>query len=318
MLLEDTDALYEKIKSLNELLWEHRVTRPAVDRWLGNFTGECKDKQDEHNHALYLLSKFMYFGHVQVRELLRAMFQDIVRHRLSVEVRASLPDKNNFDKIHERVSAELDGTRFLALGNPSESATHILYDFRVANGMSTYHFANLDELSTAPVGDPVAQWACDEVHRLVFLDDFCGTGNQASDMASEQLPDIRRIAKLSNVQVEIWYLALLATTTGLEKLRSQGLFERVDCVSELDESYRVFGDKSQIYVNAPEGIGKGDAEEIARHYGNSLFPGNPLGYADSQLLLGFQHNVPDNTLPIIWQERKVPPWHAIFPRAPKY
>jgi hypothetical protein len=111
---------------------------------------------------------------------------------------------------------------------------------------------------------------------------------------------------------------LVATTTGIEKLRSQALFDLVDCVSELDESYRVFGNESQIYVNAPEGISKKEAEEIARYYGNSLFPGSPLGYADSQLLLGFQHNVPDNTLPIIWQERQAPPWHAIFPRTSKY
>lgn len=34
MAATDVDALYEKIMSLNELVWEGRADRPAVDLWL--------------------------------------------------------------------------------------------------------------------------------------------------------------------------------------------------------------------------------------------------------------------------------------------
>ena len=43
-----------------------------------------------------------------------------------------------------------------------------------------------------------------------------------------------------------------------------------------------------------------------------------LGFEDSQLLLGFHHNIPDNTLPIMWFDGpdRVP-WKPIFRRYPK-
>ena len=55
-------VLYSKIKELNDLLWEHRANRPDVEEWLENFTGSYADKKTEHSLALYLLSKFLYFG----------------------------------------------------------------------------------------------------------------------------------------------------------------------------------------------------------------------------------------------------------------
>ena len=314
---DNTEVLYQKIKNLNELLWEQRVTRPAVDRWLDNFTGQCMAEEIERQHALYLLSKFLYFGDTQVRELLRAMFRDLVRHPLSVKVRAASSDKEDFKKIHEGFQKELDNTRFLGLGSPSESGSHILYPFRLINGISVDYFVNPTDLVTGPVTDPNTTWVFPDVNRLVFVDDFCGTGNQAAEMAEDYINPLRDIAIRSTVDVEVWYLTLLATTTGLNKLRAHGVFDRVECVSELDESYRVFGNESQIYANAPDGIEKDDGLAIAAHYGATLDP-CPLGYANSQLLLGFHHNVPDNTLPIIWKQQQLPPWHPIFPRSEKH
>ena len=109
----------------------------------------------------------------------------------------------------------------------------------------------------------------------------------------------------------------LATTGGLEELRANALFDRVRSVSELDATYRVFAADSQLYGNSPNDLPKSEAELIARHYGELLNPGQPLGYKNSQLLIGFQHNVPDNTLPIMSRERVSPPWHPIFPRIEK-
>ena len=317
MLLDNTEALYEKIKILNEQLWESRANGPAVDRWLSNFTGQCKPKDMERRHALYLLSKFLYFGDIQVRQLLRAMFSDLVRHRLSVLVRGTLRDDGDFEGVHRGFLEELGKTRFLGLGDASESGGLILYLFRVANGMSKDYFANLNELITGPTTDPNTVWACPDIRRLVFVDDFCGTGNQAEEVAEKRIQPVLEVARHCNVDVEVWYLTLLATTAGIHNLRSKNLFDRVECVSELDSSYRAFGDYSQFYVNAPDGISKDDAEAIAMHYGKELQPFHPLGYANSQLLLGFNHNVPDNTLPIISMESQIPPMAPDFPACSK-
>ena len=49
--------------------------------------------------------------------------------------------------------------------------------------------------------------------------------------------------------------------------------------------------------------------------GNDLEPNSPLGYKNGQLLLGFAHNIPNNTLPIFWSDgRQHSPWTPLFPR----
>ncbi len=311
------DALYEKVKGLNELLWEYRATRPAVNQWLNNFAGDCMSAAIERKHALYLLSKFLYFGQNEVRQLLRAMFQDLIRHPLSVKVRAQLTDKDDFEAIHHGFLDEIDRTCFLGLGNPAESGTHILYDFRLVNDIPLTAIVSPHDLLIGALNDSKTKWAKPKVHRLIFIDDFCGTGNQAVGMGRKYVPLLRKVASRSGIEIQVWYLTLLATTVGLTSLRAEALFDHVESVSELDATYRVFDVASQLYIDPPDGLTKEDAQTIARHYGEIIRPGQPLGYRDSQLLLGFHHNVPDNTLPIMSREHLEPPWHAIFPRMAK-
>ena len=108
MPTDEIEALFGKIKTLNEHLWEGRATRPAVDTWLANFTGSCAPIDDERKHALFLLSKFLYFGQAEIRQLLRAMFQDLIRHPLSVQVRNGLQRQVRFRRSISRVPS---GTR---------------------------------------------------------------------------------------------------------------------------------------------------------------------------------------------------------------
>lgn len=312
------DDLYQKVKSLNELLWEHRVTRPVVDQWLSNFKGEFECKDTERAHALYLLSKFLFLGRNEVRQLLRAMFLELVRHPLTIEVRAHLNEPENFEHLHQGYLSEIRRTRFLGLGNPADSGTHILYDFRHVNRIPTRYFVAPHELFTGGLSDPATAWEFPDVRRLIFIDDFCGTGNQARDMGVKYVPLMREAAMRSNVAIEVWYLTLLATTSGLAYLRQENVFDRVECVSELDSSYRAFDDDSQFYARPPCGITKTKGEEIARRYGERLQLGSPLGYGDCQLLVGFHHNVPDNTMPIISHDQPQLPWYPVFPRDEKY
>jgi len=65
-------SLMAKIKTLNETIWERRVTVPAIDEWLQNFAATNGPSPGERAHALFLLSNFMYFGSRQIREVLKA------------------------------------------------------------------------------------------------------------------------------------------------------------------------------------------------------------------------------------------------------
>jgi hypothetical protein len=50
---------------------------------------------------------------------------------------------------------------------------------------------------------------------------------------------------------------------------------------------------------------------MVEKYGKKLYKNHMLGYKDSQLLLGLEHNTPNNTLPIFWSEEE---WSPIFKR----
>ena len=47
-------------------------------------------------------------------------------------------------------------------------------------------------------------------------------------------------------------------------------------------------------------ISREECLRICEKYGKNFYPGDPLGFLDSQLLVAFQDHTPDNTLPILW------------------
>ena len=317
MMPIDTTPLMRKIRGLNDLLWENHATSPDVEQWLANFQGRSASRELEQSHALYLLSNFMYLGHAQVRHLLRAMFLDLVRNHLTVKVRSKLSDKDDFGGIHEEFLQELNVTRFLGVGNPAESGTHLLYDFRLANDLPIGAFASLHELFTGPLDHPDTNWTFENVERVVFVDDFCGTGGQAVNFGRKVVPLLRNVAKRGNIMLEVWYLTLLGTDAGLKRIRKQDIFDRIGCVSELDSSYRVFGEDSQVYAGSPPALNKEEGKAIVTYYGKKLNGRYPLGFKESQLMVGFHHNIPNNTLPIFSHGRAQPLWRPLFPRIAK-
>lgn len=59
------------------------------------------------------------------------------------------------------------------------------------------------------------------------------------------------------------------------------------------------------------------ARKIAETIGASLEKRHPLGWEDSEALVVFPDNTPNNTLPILWKAgAKVDgkEWHPLFPR----
>ena len=122
---------------------------------------------------------------------------------------------------------ELDRTKFVALGGPSESGTHILYQFRQENNLPTDAFPNLGELVTGPLNSTSTQWVNSGVDRVIFIDDFCGTGQQVGEQGGETVPLLRRAASNVGTELDIWYLTLLATKRGIETVEGTNLFQHV-------------------------------------------------------------------------------------------
>jgi len=307
------DELQRKIKTLNDTVWEQRAPWPKVTDWLRNFAPDVPDNNhSEQLHALYLLGRFMYFGDSEMRELLRSLYRDIFKYPIVASLRRLNADTKNYDLLDCLFQQELQRTRFLGIGNPSESGTHLLYHFRQENRLTKDLFLNTHQIfSRQPTGKRSIRYT--DVTRYVFLDDLAASGQQAIEYSTDVVEEIRSFLP----SCEVVYLTLFATSSALELMRRATAFTRVDSVMELDSSFKVFGNESRYFPTDDDRLSKTFAEAFCRRYGTALSPAHPLGYRDSQLLIGFRHNIPDNTLPIVWADRPTPPWTPMFRRYQK-
>jgi len=316
---ETREDLIRRLKMLSERLWEGRCKRPDIDAWLNNFDGRhCGgDSEKERLHALHLLAHVSYFGLPEIRVLLRAMYRDLFRYPIVQKLRRDLGGTTDTEEIGRRFSEELQSTRFVGMGNPAESGTHLLYYFRQENRLPKSLFVHQHELLTSAANDPDADFSPPNLKRIVFIDDFCGSGEQSVRYSRKVLRVLDDVAKKRGSEVTYSYFVLFGTEDGLAHARSESEFDVVDAVSTLDSTDQTFGADSRIFRRPPGAIAAATSKYLAFHYGRELFPRWPLGFEDNQLLLAFHHNIPDNSLPILWFDEGEPTWAAIFPRHPK-
>ena len=301
--------LMEKIQILSEFAWGRECERPVVSRWLCGFTNKTGQGEAlEQLHALHLLSNFLYFDTFEVRELLKSLYRDKFRYEIVRGIRRQHGDSTDSRLIEDLYKKELAATRFLPLGNPSESSSHLLYYFRQVNNLTVSNFVHVHEALA------ITKASLDLVKNYIFLDDFTATGNQAIEYSNE----VVRQLLVQDDSIEVKYYVLLATTKALHRLRDQSRFNDVKCVLEITEDFKAFDRNSLFYIDVPKPISSQSMRSVAEHYGKLLAPNYPMGYGDSELLLGFSHNVPNNTLPIFCFSDHMKSWQSPFPRYPKH
>lgn len=310
------DELQAKFKTLDETLWEKRGQWSHLEKWARQFQEGESVEEDERLQMLFLASHFMYFGLREIRCLLRSLYRDLYRYKLVEDIRRNNGDTTDRRFIEQEYQKVLSATRFLGVGNPSESGSHLLYYFRQENGLGKQYFINSHEIfSRAGEDGAVKMRVRDEnVTRYVFIDDLCGSGTQANQYTKDLIEPLKRL----NAGACVSYFPLFATSFGLSEVRKIGAWDDVAAVVELDETFRCFSPSSRVYKNEKPPFALDKAKVIADNYGRRLYPTQPLGWRDGQLLIGFCHNTPDNTLPIIWyDEPGGEPWVPLFRRYPK-
>lgn len=313
---EIIDRLQAKLKALNETLWERKAEWPQVEMWLSQFDESPDLDKDEQIQMLFLASHFMYFGVREIRALLRALFRDIFKYKVIAEIRTKNGKTRDKGFISSEFVKNLGKTRFMGVGNPSESGSHLLYYFRQENGLGKNYFINSHEIFRR-IGWRRFSWNTirdQSIERYVFIDDLCGSGTQATEYSKSIVAPLKAL----NPKAKVSYYTLFATSTGLEEVRKLNWFDDVATVVELDASFRSFSDGSRIYKNETAPFDKVKARKICHDRGSRLEPTFPLGWRDGQLLIGFCHNTPDNTLPVFWyDEPSGHPWNPLFRRFPK-
>lgn len=317
------EELYDKLKVLNETVWENQAERLSINAWLRNFKNE-----KERIQALFLLSQFLFFGSRQIRELLRALYRDLYKYPKIETVRKRDNDTTDLTYIRKKFNEELRKTRFLGIGNPSESGTHLLYFFRQENKLPKSLFIQSHEIFERFGQKKKLKLGFPDVKHYVFIDDLCGSGTQALRYSKKIIQDLKSL----NKEIRADYLTLFSLGEAKKKVEKDTEFDYVDSVFELDESFRCFNKKSRYFQNIPPGIDLDFAKKMCQEYGRKLMysicklEGVPkqklsqyarkhsLGFENGQLLIGLHHNTPDNTLPIIWYDEDEVPWYPIIKR----
>ena len=244
------------------------------------------------------------------------MFRDLFRYPIVQNLRRQLHGTRDVIRLHNRFAKELKSTRFVGMGNPAESGTHLLYYFRQVNGLHSNLFPHQHELLTGHMLDANTALV-PGLKRIVFIDDLCGSGRQSIKYSRTVLPDLKAIADRTDRSIECQYLVLFGTEAGLAKARAASAFDVVGAVTELDATYMTFGTVSRVFRQPPPHIDQEQSRRLAVGYGTELSKAAPLGFGDCQLLLAFHHNVPNNSLPILWWGEAQRGWKPAFPRYAK-
>lgn len=313
--------LKEKIDTFYKTIWKEKFEEDNVNKWILNF-----DTEEEKINMLFLLSKFMYFGNPEIRQILLSIYRDLYKYPIIEKYRRDNDDTIDILKINDFFKSEDKKTKFLGVGNPSESGVHILYYFRQENNLKKDRFIYVSDIFKGIEkddlkGNKYIEYSIkdESISRYIFIDDFCGSGSQVEDYLLDNL----RLLKKLNPNVEIFYFMMFGTTHGIEKLNqlmiydyplepnNKFIFDKIEAIFIIDESFKSFSDSSRYYINFPDEINKEYSKNVAIKYGEKLYT-NPLGYKCSELLISFFHNTPDNTLPIFWSGKEK--WYPIFKR----
>ena len=320
--LKEIEYLHEKIKDLNGVLWEGRLSHIKLEEWLGNF-----ELEEEKDAALYLLSKFVFFNEKNIRMLLVALYRDLYKYPIIEKIRKANGHTLDETFIKKEFKKIQNTTLFACVGDTSESSSHLQYPFRQENKISKSLFVEYERKGSAKIARPLTH--------CVFIDDFCGTGEQVT--TNMEVKDKITYLRTNYPSIRIFYYTLIATMKGMERVIKTGIFDEVDSVYELDESFECFSSKARIFdddclfdKNMIKKMCKKYGTKLMKHFivevQRSVLPEghlrkladyHSLGFCNCQLLVGMNHNVPDNTLPIIWYDEDHALWKPIFKRANK-
>ena len=259
--------------------------------WLANFA------ESEQEIAAALIDVFVYFDDEQVTQLLRRaltrLFQTFGGTDQAVEDR-----KNS-------IVSQLSRTLFVPVEgevpNPSDSGYYICR--RVRQTL---------ELSDSNIASPAAaltQYTADG-KTIVFVDDMVGTGNQMRAMWNRQYlpndPESFRHA-YQRVKRDCYYICLVCCSEGRSNITS---LSGIDLITAHDlEDRDQFRAALARIPDHPAGSGLQPAiDALLTKYASQLILDSYMrqddfpqrGFGSLGLTVGFQHSIPDATLPIYW------------------
>ena len=152
-----------------------------------------------------------------------------------------------------------------------------------------------------------------DIKAILFVDDFIGTGNQASENLKTMSSLIGDAVK--DNQLRLVLIASVACAQGRDMINEVidhlGLPMQLHCCEILDDDDYLFTDKSKAFTDPQQ---REAAKEMAIKYGKRLLRDNPLGFGERGLAIVFEHGIPNDSLPFLWEASNTPKWMPLFKR----
>ena len=342
----NVQELCEKLK--NEVVWDETITKEIVDlemeeemliqvlkdtvetswgrdtleskivhEWLSNFQGNVFSREYERKLALLLAIHMVYYNESDICYLVKIAYRKLI-HEIVVKDDVS---------VEEAIRSII----FYPLGSISESGPFLSYYFRKENNLSTDFF----------VGSENSILSSTSIKNIVFLDDVSISGGQLGRF----LKKIRKETIWTKLFEEknFYALFLISTVKAKKCLKN----DKIHLIAPIlmDERSQCFKTESTIYKIFDKNIRdtiRLQSKHMTQVYGYNLLvrqyslngelqrlldsgknveeimkkiKKDALGYDDSEALIAFEYNTPNNCLPIIWVENEE--WKPLFKRNDK-
>ncbi len=179
-----------------------------------------------------------------------------------------------------------------SFGSPAQSGSSYVRIYANENKIYVDNAVSLDKIS-----DVLEKKS--HIKAIVFIDDIIASGNSAVDSLNTLNDQCGKL--LEKQKIKVFISAICGLHRGIKKLEDaieKVPFEAEVIVSDLlTEIDQCFSSISEIFISSDE---RNRAKQIVLEHGKLLIKRCPLGYENSQLLVAFHDNCPNNTLPILW------------------
>lgn len=187
-------------------------------------------------------------------------------------------------------STSLEGVTFFSFGHAGKSGSSMIYLYRTANDIPVGKCRYFSEI-TSFFGEESP-----EEPKLVFVDDFIGTGSQAI----ETWERLREIPFPRGART--FLLTLVAFDEAIDKVTGETDLQ-VITPRILSEEDRIFSSMNVSFTNAEKNILMAYCERVGQ---------SPVGFRNCQALVVFHYKSPDNVISVL--RGKTEDWKPLFPR----
>jgi hypothetical protein len=200
------------------------------------------------------------------------------------------------------LQGDLSNVYFAGYGHAGSSAQIMLYRYKIANELRNTplepHFINMSEI-------PEVARKTNSV--IVFVDDFIGTGDEATTLWTGKKGDIILERPALQDIVPPNTKCYLAVAVGYEN----GINRFQQNAPIIVLPWQIFTERDRVFSTANSQFTPNE-KSLIMGYCRRTRCQFVTGYGDTQSLVVFEHNCPNDSLPILWFES--PNWKGLFVR----